>query len=63
MSLFTIFYISLLLRVVSGPYLTEQRQLVVRQQPVGLVQQEVPPDELLEAPVLPLDEAVRALAL
>lgn len=44
-------------------YLTEKCQFVIRQQTVGLVQQEVPPNELFETPVLPLDKTVRPLAL
>lgn len=43
-------------------YFTEERELVVREEAVGFVQEEVPPDELLEAPVLALDEAVCSLA-
>lgn len=46
-----------------NPYLTEKCEFVIRQQTVGLVQQEVPPYELLETPVLTLDKTVRPLAL
>lgn len=46
-----------------GAHLTEQGQFVIWQEPVGLVQQEISPDELLEAPVLALHEAIGALAL
>lgn len=46
-----------------GIYLAEYREFVVRQQPVGLVQKEVSPDELFEAPIFTLDEPVSTLAL
>lgn len=46
-----------------NPYLTEKSQFVIGQQTVGLVQQEVPPYELFEPPVLPLDKTVRPLTL
>lgn len=46
-----------------GSYLTKQGELVIRQKTVGLVQQEVSADELLKAPVLPLDKPVCPLAL
>lgn len=46
-----------------NPYLTEKCQFVIGQQTVGLVQQEVPPYELFEPPVLPLDKTVRPLTL
>jgi hypothetical protein len=35
--------------------LAEERQLVVRQKSVGLVEKKVAPDELLEAPVFTLE--------
>lgn len=44
-------------------YLTEKCQFVIGQQTIGLVQQEVPPYELFEPPVLPLDKTVRPLTL
>lgn len=44
-------------------YLAEKRQFVIRQQTVGLVQEEDPPYKLFENPGLPLDKAVRPLAL
>lgn len=44
------------------PYLTEQSELVIRKKSVSFIQQEISPDELLEAPVLSLDEAVGSLA-
>jgi len=43
-------------------YLTEQSELVIRKKSVSFIQQEISPDELLEAPVLSLDEAVGSLA-
>lgn len=45
-----------------GSYLTKQGELVIRQKTVGLVQQEVSADELLKAPVLPLDKPICSLA-
>lgn len=44
-------------------YLTEKCQFVFGQQTVSLIQQEVPPDELFETPVLPLDKTIRPLTL
>lgn len=44
-------------------HLAEDGELVVGQEAVAAVEQEVAPSELLEAPVLPGDEAVRLLAL
>lgn len=44
-------------------YLAEYREFVVRQETVDFIEEKVASDELLEAPVLPLHEAVRALAL
>ena len=43
--------------------LAVERELVVDEQAVGLVQQEVATDELLESPVFALHELVRSLAL
>ncbi len=43
-------------------YLTEQSELVIRKKSISFIQQEISPDELLEAPVLSLDEAVGSLA-
>lgn len=44
-------------------YLAEQCELVVGQEAVGFVEEEVSPNELLEAPVFPLNKAVGPLAL
>jgi len=41
--------------------LTEDGQLVLRQQAVGLVQQEVAADELLEAPIFALHKTVSSV--
>lgn len=46
-----------------GIYLTEYREFIVGQESIGLVQQEVSPNELLEAPIFTLDEPVCTLAL
>ena len=44
-------------------YFTVNGEFVLWKQPVCLVKQEISSDELLEAPVLPLDKPVRPLAL
>lgn len=46
-----------------APYPAHDGELVLREQAVGFVHEEVSSDELLEAPVLALDESVRSLAL
>ena len=40
-------------------YLAEEGKLVIRQETIGLVHQKVPPNELLEAPVLPLNKPMK----
>ena len=40
-------------------YLAEEGELVIRQETIGLVHEKVPPDKLLEAPVLSLDKPMK----
>ena len=40
-------------------YLAEEGKLVIRQETIGLVHQKVPPNELLEAPVLSLNKPMK----
>ena len=40
-------------------YLAEECELVIWQETIGLVHEKVPPNELLEAPVLSLDKPMR----
>ena len=40
-------------------YLAEEGELVIRQETIGLVHEKVPPNELLEAPVLSLDKPMK----
>ena len=40
-------------------YLAEEGELVIRQETIGLVHEKVPPDELLETPVLSLDKPMK----
>lgn len=44
-------------------YFTENGEFVVRQESIGLIEEEVSSDELLEAPVFSLHEAIGSLAL
>ena len=39
--------------------LAEEGELVIRQETIGLVHEKVPPNELLEAPVLSLDKPMK----
>ena len=40
-------------------YLAEECELVIWQETIGLVHEKVPPDELLETPVLSLDKPMK----
>ena len=40
-------------------YLAEEGELVIRQETIGLVHEKVPPNKLLESPVLSLDKPMK----
>lgn len=50
-------------KIAKKTYFTENGEFVVGQESIGLVEEEVSPNELLEAPVFSLHEAIGSLAL